>query len=135
MLTSAGDGACQIDGKFDFIEGEETNSWNEVLDHCNGLVLFLESRHGKVLHVCTPTTGWSLRMPPYPGAAWGRRALLVFEPSVSPEYKVLLSPEDPGWKQVENNNVCHRMEWPPSAWAMWHEYLSSTGRWAEKMFV
>jgi hypothetical protein len=48
---------------------------------------------------------------------------------------VLLSPEDPGWKQVEKDDVCHRMEWPPLPWATWHEYSSSTGRWAEKVFV
>jgi hypothetical protein len=59
----------------------------------------------------------------------------VFDPFVSPEYKVLLCPVEPGRKQMENDEACRRMEWPPSAWATWHEFSSSTGRWAEKVFV
>jgi hypothetical protein len=27
------------------------------------------------------------------------------------------------------------MEWPPSEWATWHEFSSSTRRWEEKVFV
>jgi hypothetical protein len=61
------------------------------MDHCNGLVLFLQS-DDEVLHVCNPTTWWSARLPPchafhYDGALfWGcHRAFLVFDPFVSSE--------------------------------------------------
>jgi hypothetical protein len=111
------------------------------VDHCNGLVLFLQS-DDEVLHVCNPTTWWSARLPPchafhYDGALlWGcHHAFLVFDPSVSSEYKVLLSPVEPGKEQVENDDACRLMEWPLSAWATWHEFSSSTRKWVEKAYI
>jgi hypothetical protein len=134
------EGPRRIDGKFDFIQRERAHTWYEVLDHCNGLVLFVES-DDEVLHVCNPTTRWSARLPRCPAFRysdlfWGhRRAFVVFDPFVSSEYKVLLSPEEPGWKKAENDDALRLMEWPPSAWAVWHEFSSSTGRWVKKVFV
>jgi hypothetical protein len=66
---------------------------------------------------------------------WGRRAFLVFDPFVSPEYTVLLSPAEPAKEQMAKDDTCRLMEWPPSAWTTWHEFSSSTGRWEEKVFV
>jgi hypothetical protein len=54
---------------------------------------------------------------------------------VSLEYKVLLSPAEPKREQMEKDDACRLMEWPPSAWTTWHQFASSTGRWEEKVFV
>jgi hypothetical protein len=126
------DGPLRFDGKFDFIQLECPGGWYEIVDHCNGIVLVRESGE-EVLHVCNPTTRRSARLPPWPGRVdclysdwnWSRRAFIVFDPSVSPEYKVLLSPER---ELMQNDDACRLMEWPPSAWATWHEFSSSTGR-------
>jgi hypothetical protein len=128
----------RIDAKFDFIE-RDPYGWYEVVDHCNGLVLFLDS-DANVLHVCNPTTRWSAPLPPCPAGAachygafaWGsRRAFLVFDPFVSPEYKVLLSPAEPDKEQMEKDDACRLLEWPPSAGTTWHEFSSSAARWEE----
>ncbi|KAG0530857.1 hypothetical protein BDA96_05G223300 [Sorghum bicolor] len=137
--AAADGGHRQIDAR-----GPLQLSWYEVADHCNGLVLFTEG-HGEVLHVCNPITRWSARPPPCPAGTYdlyysagnyGRRTFLVFDPLVSPEYyKVVLTPAEPGREQMEKDGACRRTEWPPSAWASWHEFSSATGRWEEKVLL
>ena len=53
--AGTGDGGAPIDGKFDYIARarKERNSWYEVMDHCNGLVLYWDS-DVEVLFVCNP---------------------------------------------------------------------------------
>lgn len=111
----------RISGEFDFVPRKKRygyySSWYEVLDHCNGLVLFLETS-GDLTYVCNPTTRRWTRLPPPPPCSgetgwWGRRVFLVFDPAVSPHYKVLLAPMEP---TSEKSGVDRLMEWPPSPW-------------------
>ena len=130
-LAVAADGA-RIKGKVDFIvreiNGYSFSSWYEVADHCNGILLYRDTDQ-HVLYVLNPATRRRARLPPCSGEDWKRRAFLVFDPAVSPDYKVLLEPVDP------REAACSRlMEWPPAAWK-WHEFSSMTGRWKEKVFV
>lgn len=129
----------RISGEFDFVPRKKRygyySSWYEVLDHCNGLVLFLETS-GDLTYVCNPTTRRWTRLPPPPPCSgetgwWGRRVFLVFDPAVSPHYKVLLAPMEP---TSEKSGVDRLMEWPPSPWT-WQEFSSETGRWETKVFV
>ncbi|KAG2563963.1 hypothetical protein PVAP13_8KG377104 [Panicum virgatum] len=100
--SGAGDGGAPIDSRFDYIARarEERNSCYEVMDHCNGLVLYWDSDE---------EYSWRRRL----------RAFLVFDPAASPaHYKVLLEP-------VVVYDACHLMEWPASG--RWEEVFVRDG--------
>ncbi|CAL4990389.1 unnamed protein product [Urochloa decumbens] len=128
----------RIKGKVDFIvrkgpRGFTWTGWHEVADHCNGLLLYRDT-DVNVLYMRNPATQWWARLPPCPGKSGGRRAFLVFDPAVSPHYKVLLAPHEPNEQEAEDKDAFRLMEWPPLAWT-WHEFSSRTGSWEEKVFV
>ncbi|KAF8765883.1 hypothetical protein HU200_008071 [Digitaria exilis] len=117
-----------IDGKFSFIDPDKL-SVVEFVDHCNGLILFFRPLD-QAMYVCNPATQRWARLPPHPAGTLRRRALLVFDPAVSPHYTVMLAPDELTRDEAKGNH----MEWPPSPW-MWHEFSSRSGRWEEKVFV
>jgi len=137
-LAVAADGA-RIKGKVDFIvrelngNGYSYSCWHEVADHCNGLVLYRDTDQN-VLYLLNPTMRRWARLPPCSGEAYGCRAFLVFDPAVSPVYKVLLAPRDRRKNEAEEKDAFRLMDWPPSAWT-WDEFSSRTGMWEEKVFV
>nr|CAB3492189.1 unnamed protein product [Digitaria exilis] len=116
-----------------------TTAWYEVLDHCNGLVVFWDTSDD-AMYVCNPTTQRWTRLPPWlDEPSWDhRRAFLVFDPAVSPHYKVLLAPMEPrkesGAEVNDEGDARRFMEWQPSPWT-WQEFSSRTGRWEKKVFV
>ncbi|KAF8765881.1 hypothetical protein HU200_008069 [Digitaria exilis] len=125
-----------ISGELDFIVTRKrfiigssycSSSRYEVLDHCNGLVLFWK-RDVDVMYVCNPTT-WR----------WTHLPLRSGELSWDQKSRVLLEPKEPSKKNdvEENDDEDDRrrfMEWPPSPWT-WQEFSSATGRWEMKVFV
>ncbi|TVU23666.1 hypothetical protein EJB05_26045, partial [Eragrostis curvula] len=118
----------QIDGEFSFVAREKRWSWYRILDHSNGLVLrSSDDFTGDSMYVCNPATqGWA-RLPRCGDDDCSRRAFIVFDPAVSPQYEVLLAPLEPVKKQGS-------VEWPPSSWT-WHSLSSRTKRWEERVFV
>jgi hypothetical protein len=56
------------------------------------LLLYRDTDQNGVLYVLNPATQRRARLPPCSGEDWQRRAFLVFDPAVSPHYKVLLEP-------------------------------------------
>ncbi|OEL14536.1 hypothetical protein BAE44_0024446 [Dichanthelium oligosanthes] len=82
-------------------------------------------------------------MPPLPavdGTMWECRMFLVFNPTVSRHYEVLVSPLDPKKQRqrqrrpAQDAQPAMDKEWPPSRWE-WHVFSSRSGRWREKVFV
>jgi hypothetical protein len=71
------------------------------------------------MYVCNPATRWWARLPPSGDDDWCRRAFVVFDPSVSPHYDVLLAPSKAA---------------PAKRWT-WHALSSTTMRWEERVFV
>ncbi|KAF8665941.1 hypothetical protein HU200_054026 [Digitaria exilis] len=95
--------------------------------------VLLRDTGGNVVYVCNPTTRWWTHLPPCSGEP-RRRAFLVFDPAVSPHYKVLLAPKEPEENDDDEDDARRFMEWPPSPWT-WQEFSSATGRWEMKVFV
>ncbi|RLM69827.1 hypothetical protein C2845_PM17G14460 [Panicum miliaceum] len=144
-----GGGPQIIDGRFSFIVREKPYEWYTVLDHCNGLVLHSGDHFGdKALYLCNPTTRWWARLPPRSDFRhWKRRALVAFDPAVSPHWEVLLAPLEPhklvekqpgkrkkNKKEKDGDGAWRAMEWPPATWP-WHVFSSTTMLWEEKVFV
>ena len=135
---------------FSFIVREKLYKCYKVLDHCNGLVLHCGDGHygDKALYLCNPTTRQRARLPPRSDNVrdWERRALVAFDPAVSPHWEVLLAPlephklveEQPGRRKKkrkeDGDGAWRTTEWPPATWP-WHVFSSTTMWWEEKVFV
>ncbi|KAL6647313.1 hypothetical protein ACP70R_014750 [Stipagrostis hirtigluma subsp. patula] len=119
----------RIDGTFRSVRrgGGRRSTWDTVLDHCNGLVLYC--RWSDVC-VCNPATRRWARLPPPapPDAMWDSCAYLAFDPSVSLHYEVVLIP---GVPEGTDEGL---MEWPPSLYKL-HVFSSTTQAWEERVFV
>jgi hypothetical protein len=55
-------------------------------------LLLYRDTNQNVMYVLNPATQRRACLPPCSGEDWQRRAFLVFDPAVSPHYKVLQSP-------------------------------------------
>lgn len=145
----------EISGKLDFLPDPDPDwcSFADVLDHCNGLLL-CQNPHG--FHVANPATRRWARLPPLPlvGDLMSDVAHLVFDPTESPHYEVLLVPDNPGREKrrrsIERSmffrssaaddtkeEECEDdrlMEWPASTCVMC-VFSSRTGRWEERAFA
>ncbi|KAL6654603.1 hypothetical protein ACP70R_008068 [Stipagrostis hirtigluma subsp. patula] len=138
-------GRRRIDGKFRYVRPVHTNAWYVVADHCNGLVLYRDVDHDE-LYACNPTTRRWVCLPPLAvDEKRKRRVFLVFDPTVSRHYQVLMAPLEPAEKKPQkkpaaagdteaDDGAWRSMEWPPSRWT-WHIFSSRTGRWRERVFV
>ncbi|CAN6309915.1 unnamed protein product [Urochloa humidicola] len=113
-----------------------------VEDHCNGLVLLPDC-------VVNPSTQWRAPLPPRPPPQMGtwyfyNDGYLIFDPSVSLDYEVILIPRishknEPGhhlysrhWDELDP--VIEKLEWPPSQWKL-SVFSSRTGQWEERSFL
>ncbi|CAN6322788.1 unnamed protein product [Urochloa humidicola] len=134
----------EIFGKLDFYRNPDPYQWSwttaSVLSHCNGLLLYEDTRG---LRVANPATQRRALLPPPPPPPLGRRwwgsEHLVFDPAESPHYKVLLVPNDPRDEEVstelrQQEGDESSMEWPASAWVLC-VFSSCTGQWEERVFV
>ncbi|CAM0954520.1 unnamed protein product [Alopecurus aequalis] len=106
--------------------------WNraDVLGHCNGLLLYIDMQG---LHVANPATRWRASLPPPPPPPPGKFDVLphlVFDPTESPHYEVLVVPESPTMLEWDEPSK----EWPPSTWVLC-ALSSRTGQWEERVFV
>ncbi|CAN6292310.1 unnamed protein product [Urochloa humidicola] len=136
--------APEIFGKLDFYRNPDPHQWSwttaSVLSHCNGLLLYKDTRG---LHVTNPATQRRTLLPPPPppplgGYGWSLEHL-VFDPTESPHYKVFLVPLDPRNEEVNmelRQQAGHEssMEWPASTWVLF-VFSSCTGQWEERAFV
>ncbi|KAM0888194.1 hypothetical protein ACQ4PT_028529 [Festuca glaucescens] len=69
---------------------------SRIRDHCNGLLLY---QNNKATYVCNPATRRWATLPLHPAAGprfYPDRFHLVFDPTVSPHYRVMFFPEVPG---------------------------------------
>nr|CAB3495854.1 unnamed protein product [Digitaria exilis] len=95
-------------------------AFSKVVDHCNGLLLLTETSDDHD-YVCNPATRQWTRLPPRPisrmGKSFEQIECLVYDPTVSPHYKVFLihclhvSDDQP--KSMLDPKMM-RSEWPPS---------------------
>uniref|UniRef100_M8B5P5 Uncharacterized protein n=1 Tax=Aegilops tauschii TaxID=37682 RepID=M8B5P5_AEGTA len=110
-------------------------------DHCNGLVLHYN-------RVANPATGWTAPLPPPPppkGAGmecFVDEAYLVYDPTVSAHYQVVLIPcvpyieldIEPGEEiDFDVDPAGLESEWPPSS-CVQRVFSSSAKRWEERTF-
>ncbi|CAL4935639.1 unnamed protein product [Urochloa decumbens] len=136
----------EILGKLDFYRNPNPQQWiwttASVLSHCNGLLLYKDTRG---LYVANPATQRRALLPPPPpppsGMFWRGSEHIVFDPTESPHYKVLLVPNDPGdeelsmeLRQQAGHESTSSMEWPASTWVLC-VFSSCTGQWEERPFV
>uniref|UniRef100_A0ACD5XJN0 Uncharacterized protein n=1 Tax=Avena sativa TaxID=4498 RepID=A0ACD5XJN0_AVESA len=111
-----------------------------ILDHCNGLLLLDDSM------VLNPATRQWVKLPPLPhsrtlsGCTICRRdRYLVYDPTVSPHYEVVLIPRIPVGTG-NNHNCCYdyesvsSTEWPPSPYII-SVFSSKTGCWKERSYI
>jgi hypothetical protein len=124
---------------------DEESSWDEWCpdDCCNGLLLLENS-------VFNPATRQEARLPTFPTpctVAGCTRCVesnnyLVYDPTVSPHYQVLLVPRIPyGFPEEHASKNTHNyepavseMEWPPSPYII-DVFSSETGSWKEKLYM
>jgi hypothetical protein len=99
-----------------------------MYDCCNGLVLL----HCRVVN---PATRQYARLPflSSPCACyWCSNHYLLYDPTVSPHYEVLLVPHLPGHNIQSSYMV--EVEWPPSPY-IFHVFSSKTKCWTERSFM
>ncbi|XP_020148845.1 uncharacterized protein [Aegilops tauschii subsp. strangulata] len=105
-------------------------STSVVKDHCNGLLL-LDG------YVVNPATRQWAELPPCPslGLESFEGEHLVFDPTISPHYEVLVIPISPKLdRDVKLDPTVEELEWPASL-CMLHVFSSRTKRWEERRFV
>ncbi|CAN6282853.1 unnamed protein product [Urochloa humidicola] len=122
-----------ISGDLEFIPG-----FSKVVDHCNGLLLVAETSNNHY-YVCNPATKRWARLPLRPTSQMGIKAsdqieCLVYDPNVSPHYKVFLVPSVPDQPRPMLVPEMMQSEWPPSPFAL-QVFSSITGCWEERSFV
>ncbi|CAL4939560.1 unnamed protein product [Urochloa decumbens] len=122
-----------ISGYLEFIP------WHaKVVDHCNGLLLVADTLD-KHDYVWNPATRRWARLPQRPTSQMGKEfdqiECLVYDPNVSPHYKVFLVPSLPGDQPKSMlDPEMMQSEWPPSPFAL-QVFSSITGCWEERSFV
>jgi hypothetical protein len=127
-----------VDGTLDFLPDDHGLLWWwSVLDHSDGLLL-CEMGSGE-LCVCNPATRrWTLL--PWPQPKIGGGTYIVFDPSVSPHYEVVVIPTvpkgtpSPPYVDDDRSRRLMESEWPPSPWSL-DVFSSRTGRWEKRAFV
>jgi hypothetical protein len=110
-----------------FTRREDRSSGETVVDHRNGLLLYMQ---GPTMHVCNPATRrWAqLSTPPF---CWGV-TYLVFDPVVSLHYEVFLFCKTTWHK--DDIRTWTKVEWPPRVY-MVQVYSSITNRWEGRAFL
>ncbi|TVU45320.1 hypothetical protein EJB05_04804, partial [Eragrostis curvula] len=113
-------------------------SFAKVLDHRNGLLLY-QDRRG--MHVANPATQRRAQLPTPPrfgGTFFSSVGNLLFDPTESPHYEVLLVPVDRRTEETEKEMRHQAMdkseEWPALTWVLC-VFSSRTGQWEERSFV
>ncbi|TVU45646.1 hypothetical protein EJB05_05137, partial [Eragrostis curvula] len=128
--------ARKIAGKLDsyYVGTEYPESFAYILSSCNGLLLLYGG------YVVNPATRQSASLPPYPplpdgfeGLRFDNDMYIVFDPTVSPHYEVLLLPYVPFNFQFKGN-LLEGTTWPPSPCAIL-VFSSRTGRWEQRSFI
>ncbi|TVU45322.1 hypothetical protein EJB05_04806, partial [Eragrostis curvula] len=113
-------------------------SFTTVLDHRNGLLLY-QDRRG--MHVANPATQRRAQLPTPPRFGETHllpEGLLLFDPTESPHYEVLIVPVD--WlteeteEEMQHETMDRSKEWPASTWVLC-VFSSRTGQWEERSFV
>jgi hypothetical protein len=123
----------------DYLDAEDKNDWWPMLDHCNGLLLLDDNM------VVNPATRQWAELPPLPHSCtasgctscWRRDRFLVYDPTASPHYDVLLIPRIP--VQTTTDHECwyesvSTMEWPPSPYII-SVFSSKTRCWKDRSFI
>nr|CAB3495853.1 unnamed protein product [Digitaria exilis] len=118
-----------ISGHLEFIPG-----FFEVLDHCNGLLLLTETSDDHAMSATLERgSGHGCQME----EADDQIECLVYDPTVSPHYKVFLipsHPDDQPKSMLDPDMKRSDSEWPPSSYAL-QVFSSTTGCWEERSFV
>jgi hypothetical protein len=114
----------------------------QIEDHCSGLLCLrdydqeIQDDDDKL--VVNPATRQWARLPPPPCTAmefFVDQMCLVFDPTVSPHYEVLLVHRVPWWAgSMPLFTSTKEAEWPPSPYAV-PVFSSKTWTWEERMFV
>ncbi|KAF7025992.1 hypothetical protein CFC21_038133 [Triticum aestivum] len=153
--------SCVDHGNLHFLPNY-TEGHRKIADHCNGLLLYGDTRE---FFVANPATRRWQRLPGAHDDGECREAYLAFDPSASPHYEVfLILPKDLGLFDVtdcklaevqpeqlaeENFTISsrylleppwstevpqHSTEWPPPVLTL-DVFSSSMGQWQERSFV
>ncbi|TVT98530.1 hypothetical protein EJB05_56142, partial [Eragrostis curvula] len=141
-----------ISGQHDYLPHTDTESWGEITDHCNGLLLV--DNYEEVDYVLNPATRWvaPLTPPPtlVPNMGMDRflrdsyRKYLLYDPAISLHYMVFMIPylyarHEPSDLHYDRyiaqlDPILEQCEWPPSPFIL-HVFSSRTGQWEERSFV
>ncbi|KAK3149510.1 hypothetical protein QOZ80_3AG0218380 [Eleusine coracana subsp. coracana] len=115
-----------------------SRSFTNILDHCNGLLLYQDFWGA---YVVNPATQRRAQLPPEPrfgGSFLSNVGHLLFDPTESPHYEVLLVPADRWTEEVDREMRQQLMdkseEWPASIWVLCM-FSSRTWQWEERAFV
>ncbi|TVU45667.1 hypothetical protein EJB05_05160, partial [Eragrostis curvula] len=127
--------ACKIAGKLErYVETEYPADFVSIKNSCNGLLLLGSG------HVVNPATRQWACLPPSPpmpngleGICYDSDMYIVFDPTVSPYYEVLLLPYVPRDFHFKNN-LLEETAWPPSPCII-QVFSSRTGRWEQRSFI
>ncbi|TVU45664.1 hypothetical protein EJB05_05156, partial [Eragrostis curvula] len=115
-------------------EREYLDDFPYIQNSCNGLLLLHDGR------VVNPATRQWESLPPFPPSPDGLEGLwydydmyIVFDPTVSPHYEVLLLPYVPLDFEFKDNLLAGT-PWPPSQCII-QVFSSRTGRWEQRSFI
>ncbi|VAH85100.1 unnamed protein product [Triticum turgidum subsp. durum] len=149
--------SCVNHGNLHFLPNY-TEGYRKVADHCNGILLYGDTRE---FFVVNPATRRWERLPGTHNDEECREAYLAFDPAASPHYEVfLIPPKDLGLFDVtdcelaevqpeqlveENFTISsrpqwstevpqHSTEWPPAVFTL-DVFSSSIRQWQERSFV
>ncbi|XP_062183443.1 uncharacterized protein LOC133887487 [Phragmites australis] len=122
-----------VSGRLDYtVPGEPEPEMPHLIyvrDHCNGLLLL------EYCVVNPATRQWALLppppplpQPPPPGMDFCTDQYLVFDPTLSPNYELVIMPNVPF-----KLNECEEFEWPPSTLVL-PVFSSKIGSWEERTF-
>nr|CAB3464903.1 unnamed protein product [Digitaria exilis] len=105
----------------------------QIMDHCNGLLLLYNCER-----VVNPATRQWAHIPPSLHPCRGMEDFyadycLIYDPIVSPHYKVFMIPLVPVTLS-SNSKFKEDSEWPSSPYTT-HLFSSKNGRWEEKSFI
>jgi hypothetical protein len=120
-----------ISGELDFLPDAEP----DIRDHCNGLLLGYNC-------VFNPATQRWAPLPPRPHSLMKEEVCLycqeylVFDPTISPHYEVLLIPRiaSQSSRPHPTDPSIEESEWPPSRYVL-HVFSSKTQQWEERLFL
>jgi hypothetical protein len=129
-----------ISGKLDYLPFASQESWSDIIDHCNGLLLVTGGYDYSTDYVVNPATRWCAPLPPQPPNMDPYQDIvydkyLVHDPTVSLQYEVFLIPHLSYYEYVAKlDPVIEQSEWPPSPCIL-HVFSSKIGQWEERSFV